>query len=279
MLVLTQCTEDGVGCRAHSTLQWQEFLWNTTFVHLLHKELSCEVSYLVCNGVAVGESTSLIRNVAFNHTHQFLFGYRHIRNTNSVAYMLNWNCLAVRRVKWLINIMNKLGIGIVESVQLKNNLFGQTGCSRRNTTSSCQVGTILCWCLLNIAHFKDCPVNFTIESIAQFLCHVAQMKVIVRNFSLINMLAEIGIRGIRSAILQSLCISQISIGTLSGRCSSKYSHLELTSCFMLFHGNLCKFFCYSLSHTSRCKSAKSKILIVFNKRCSFSSGQTCVSHY
>ena len=98
MLVLTQCTKDGIGGRAYAALQGQELLGDAALGHLLYEELCSQESNLIGYGVAVLEGTGLVGDVTLYNTHHLLFGNRDVGLTDAVAYMLNHDGLAVRGV-------------------------------------------------------------------------------------------------------------------------------------------------------------------------------------
>ena len=79
--------------------------------------------------------------------------------------------------------MDVFCVGIVERVELQDNSFGQTGSCGRNAAGCGQIDVVVIAYFLNIAHFEDSPVDVTIESVAQFLCHVTQMQVVIRNLT------------------------------------------------------------------------------------------------
>ena len=93
--------------------------------------------------------------------------------------------------------------------------------------------------LLDVAHFQDSPVNITVEAIAELLCHVTQMQVVVGNLTQVDMLAEIGIGGVGGTIKDRLGIRQVAISALSCGGTSKDSYFELPSCLMFGNGDFC----------------------------------------
>ena len=118
-------------------------------------------------------------------------------------------------------------------------MLSQTGCCGRNTTSGSQIDVIIVTHLFNVAHFEDSPIQRTVETIAQLLCHVTQVQVVVGNLTQIDVLAEVGVGGVGSTIEDSLCIGQVTISRLSGRSAREDSHLELAASLVLSHSNLC----------------------------------------
>ncbi len=130
--------------------------------------------------------------------------------------MLNGDSLAVGGIQWLIDVMDEFGIGVVERVQLQDHVLGQTGSSGRNTTGSSQIDMIVVTNLLDVAHLQDGPVHITVETIAQLLCHVAQVQVVVGNLTQIDMLAEVGVGGVGGTVLDGLCVSQHTVSRLTG---------------------------------------------------------------
>ena len=91
---------------------------------------------------------------------------------------------------------------------------------------------------LDVANLEDSPVHFAVEAVTQFLCHVAQMQVIVRDFAQVHVFAEIGVCRVRSTILDGLCVSQVAVGRLSGAGTCEDAYLELASGLVFSHCNL-----------------------------------------
>ena len=92
-------------------------------MHLLYQELSSQETNLIGNGVAILEGTGLVRDVTLYDTYHLLLGNRDIRYTDAVANVLNGNSLAVRRIQRLIDVVDELGIGVVEAVQLQDDVL------------------------------------------------------------------------------------------------------------------------------------------------------------
>ena len=207
-------------------------------MHLLYQELSSQEANLVGHGVAVLEGAGLVGDVALYNTHYLVLGDAHVGLTDAVADMLNGNSLAVGGIQRLIYVVDELGIGVVERVELQDDVLGQTGSGRADTTGGSQVDMIVVAHLLNVANLEDGPVNVAIETIAQLLCHVAQVQVVVGNLAQVHMLAEVGVGGVGSTIEDSLCVGQVTVGALSCGGTREDCHLELAACLMLGDGNL-----------------------------------------
>ena len=208
-------------------------------MHFFNEELSSQETNFIGNRVAVLEGTGLIGDVTLDDTHHFLFRNRDVGFADAVADMLDRNGLAIRRIEGLIDVVDEFGIRIVERVELEDDLLGQTGTRRRDTTGSGQVDVIVVAHLLDVTNLEDGPVNVTIETIAQLLCHVAQVQVVVGNLAQIDVLAEIRVRGVGSTIEDSLCICQIAIGRLTRRGTREDGHLKLAAGLMLCHSDFC----------------------------------------
>ena len=278
MLILTQSAKNCIGSRTYATLQRQELLWNTALMHFFNQELGSKETNLLSNRVAILKGTSLIRNIALYYTNNLILRNAYIWLTDTVANMLDGYSLAVRGIQWLVYIVNELCIRIVERVELQNDLLGQTGSCRRNTTGSSQVNMIVVTHLFDVAHLKNSPINITIESITQLLSHVTQVKIVIWNLSHIYMLTEIGVGSIRSTILDSLCISQITISTLTCRSTCEDTYFKLAASLMLSYSNFCQLLCGCLSYTCWCKSTHSDIIAILNQCCSLGSSHTCKRH-
>ena len=215
MLILTQSTQNGVSSRTYATLQRKELLRNTSLMHFLHQKLCCKETDFICNWVAIFKGTSLIRDVALYHTNNLIFWNAYVWFTDTVANMLDGYSLAIRRIQWLVYVVNKFGVWIVERVKLQYDLLCQTSSCRRYTTGSSKINMIVVTHLFDVANLENSPINIAIETITQLLSHMTQVQVVIRNLAHVYMLTEVGIGCIRSAILDSLSISQITISTLS----------------------------------------------------------------
>jgi len=112
-------------------------------VHLLHQELGCQETNLIGHGVAVLEGTGLIRDVTLYDTYYLLLGNRNVGLTDAVADVLDGNSFAVRRIQRLIDVVDELGVGIVEAVELEDDVLSQTGSRRTDTTGSGQEDMIV----------------------------------------------------------------------------------------------------------------------------------------
>ena len=134
-------------------------------MHLLYEELCRQVSDLICYRVTVLEGTGLIGDVTLHDTSHLILRNSHIGYTDTVAYMLDGDSLAVRRIQRLIHVVNELRIGVMEAVQLQNHMLSQTGSRRRNTTGSSQIDMIVVTHLFDVAHLEDCPVQRTCRSL------------------------------------------------------------------------------------------------------------------
>ena len=259
-------TKDSVSGRTYTTLQGQEGRGDDTTMHVLYEELCHIVTDLVGDRIAVFEGASLIRDVTLNNTCQLAGRELDIGLTDTVTHMLDRNSLAVRRIQWLIYVVDKLGVRIVEAVQLQDNtLLCQTYNSWRDTTGSCQITTDLVAYLLDVTHLDDSPIHITQETIAQLLRHLREMNVIVSNLTLVHVLTIVGVGGVRSTILDSLLIRQYTISTLTGRSTSENTYLEGTTCCMLSRSNLCQLTCYSFCSTCRSKATKTKAVIMLDQ--------------
>ena len=278
MLVGTQGTEDGVGGAAHTTLQRQKLLGDATGVQLVDEELGGEVADTVGHRVAVLEGAGLVGDVALHHTHELLLRNGHIGHTDAVAHLGDGNGLAVGRVERLIHVVEELGVGVVEGVELQNDMLGQTGCCGADAAGSGKVSLVEAVGLLNVAHLENSPVDVTVEAVAQLLCHMAQVKVVVGNLAHVHMFAEVGVGGVGSAVFESLCIGQVTVGALSGGGTGEDAHFEGTSGFVLSLSDFGQLFGHGFGHSGGSEATHCNIFSVFNQRRSLDCGHKCVRH-
>ncbi len=239
MLVLAESAEDSVCRRAYTALQWQELLGNAARMELRNEELSCKIANLIGHGVAVLEGTGLVGNVALHHANHLLTGNRDVGLTDAVTDAEDGYGLAVGRVERLVDVVDVLGVGAVELVELEDDLLSQTGSRGADAAGSCQIDAHLVAHLLYVADLEDGPVHVAVESVAQLLCHVAKVQVVVGNLAQVDMLAEIGVGGVGSTVEDGLCVGQVAVGALSGAGTGEDSHLEFASSLMLGQRNLC----------------------------------------
>ena len=155
----------------------------------------------------------------------------------------------------------------MESVQLQDNMLSQHSYCRTDATSGSKISANLAVFLLNVAHFQNTPVQLAIETIAELLCHVTQVEVVICDFVLVYMLAEIWVGGVGGTELDGLCVRHVTVSALAGRCASENTYLERTACFMFSNGQLSQFLRRRLSRTSRCETAKTDLIAILNQRC------------
>ena len=145
--------------------------------------------------------------------------------------------------------MQILGVWAMELVVLENNMLCESSGSRTDTTSRGEVCLAGCFTLFEVAHLKDSPVNLTHESVSQLLSHLREVDVVVCDLTHVHMLAEVGVGGVGSAITDSLCVGEVTIGTLSCRGTSEDTYLKFSTCLMLGESNLGEFLGNSLCCT------------------------------
>ena len=233
---------------------------------------------LVGNGVRVFECPCLIGEITFYHAYDFLGVDLHIWCTDAVAHLDDWNGLAQRWVEWLIHVVQMLGFGTVETVQLKDDLLGHACHCGGDAAGSCQIGLASALAFFDVAHFEDGPVDFAHKTIAQFLCHLAQVDVVVGDFAQVDALAELRVGGVGRTVFDGTLFSQHAVGALASRGTGEDAYLEFSSCLVFCFSYLCKFPGYCLCSTCRCKTAKSKVLSVFYHCGGFCCRDTCISH-
>ena len=131
---------------------------------------------------------------------------------------------------------------------------------------------------LNVADLNDSPVDVAVESVAQLLCHVAQMNVVVCYLSHVHALAERRVCGIWCTVFDGVCLGEHSVGALSCRSSREETHLEFSSCLMFCLCNLCEFACHGLCRSGWCESAQSDGIAILYQCGGVCRSHTCVSH-
>lgn len=171
-------------------------------LHIVGNEVGYMKTYAHSIVVRLLESTSLFRNIAFYHTHNFARVYAYIVVAHTVVRRVDIHNLTILpALVWFPCVVKETRVRVVELVVLDNYLFSQAGYSRNDATSSSKISSTLCGTLVQIAHFDDCPVNFAIESASQSLCHMTEVHILVVNFSKIGMCAEVFVGRERSTEL------------------------------------------------------------------------------
>ena len=189
----------------------------------------------------------------------------HVGFAYAVAYLIDGDGLAVGRVEWLIHVVDEFRVGVVEGVEFQNDALGKAGSRGTDAAGSGEVSLVVAVSLFDVAHLKDSPVHITIESVAQFLCHVAQVQVVVGYLAGIDVLAEVVVSRIGSAVFDGVGVGQVTICALSCGSTGEDAHFEGTASLVLFDGDFGKFFGHGLGYTGRCESTEGQVFVVLYK--------------
>ena len=146
----------------------------------------------------------------------------------------------------LIHVVQIFCVGAVEVVVLQNDVLGQSGGCRADATGRGEVCLACGFALFEVAHFEYGPVHLSHESVAQLLCHLREVDVVVGNLAHVHVLAEVAIGGIGGTIADGLCVGKVTVGTLSGRSTSEDAYLKLAACLVFGEGNLGQLFSHGL---------------------------------
>lgn len=112
----SQSTQHRVSTATHATLQIQEGRGNQATAHIVQKEVSHILTDLIRDGVRILERTGLIGYVTLDNTHNAACVHLDIGFADAVVSLQDRDGLAERMVLNLINIMQSLTFGAVESV-------------------------------------------------------------------------------------------------------------------------------------------------------------------
>src|SRR5574344_1018850 len=144
-----------------------------------------------------------------------------------------------------------------------------------DTTGSCQISLTI---FSDFTHLDDCPIHFAHKSATKLLSHLTQVDVIVRDFSCVQMFTEVGVGRVGSTVFNCLCVSQVTIGALTCRCSREDTYLEWAACLMFCHCLFSQFLCYCFGNTCWRKPAQPDIVAILNHCCCFCRSHTCKCH-
>ena len=220
------------------------------------------MAYLVSHRVRVFEGSGLVSDVTFNHACYLVGVNLDVRCAYAVAYVCDGYWLAQRRVKWLVDVVQMFCLGAVERVKLQDDVFGQTCHCRAYASCGCEVGAAFCFALVYVAHFKYGPVYLSHEAVAQFLCHLAQVYVVVGYLAGVDMAAEVTVCRVWCAVSYGLRVREVAVGALAGRCAGEEAYLKLASGLVFGLRYLGQLFGHGFGRTRRGKSAKAYILAV-----------------
>ena len=154
----------------------------------------------------------------------------------------------------------------VGGIQFDDDVVGQTGNGRRDTSTGGQVDSTV---RSHMTSLDDGHIDFTIIAITDFLCHLREVDVVVGHFAVVHRLTEIGVGSIGSTIAKSLGADKGTIGRISGRCTGEKTDLERTACGMFGFGYLCYFGSNGFRRTCRGKTTEAHIVTMLDIGSSF----------
>ena len=203
-LVVSQCAQYGVGSAAHAALQRQERLRYDASLHVADEELCHVVSNLVSYRVGILEGSCLVGYVTFYNAHNLFGVYLYIGCAYAVVHVCDRYRLAARRVERLVYVVQIFCLGAVESVKLQHHVLCQACHCGADASGSRQVSLACVGAFLDVAHLNYRPVNLSHKAVAQLLCHVAQVDVVVGYLACVYVLAEVRVGGVGRAVFYSL---------------------------------------------------------------------------
>ena len=197
-----------------------------SLLQVADQEISHIVSHLLGYRIEWLEGTRLLRDVAFHHTDNLMCINLHIFLANSVAHIQDWDRGAERAFCYLIYIVQITGSWTVEGILLDEYLLGKADDGRNDAAGrgkECLAGS---FAFFQIRNFDDGKVYFAIETTAQALSHVAEMHILVVDFTEIGMGAEILVGRKWRTELDGMGCCHVTFDTLRGRSTREDAHLE-----------------------------------------------------
>ena len=111
------------------------------------------------------------------------------------------------------NIVQTLGATGVGCINLNNELLCQTGyCGGDTNAGGYPDLTVISY----IKGFHYADVELAVESVTEFLCHVAQVNVVISDFTVVYCGTEILVGGVGSAVLECVLTCQDTIAGIAG---------------------------------------------------------------
>ena len=266
----SECLEHGITGRTHTALDGQEALGDATGLDVAREEFCYVQTNLQCFGIHIGEGACLFGDVALNDSHNLLGGNADIVLSKPVIRFEHHDGTAVLpAVGRLVGIVQILGVGVVELVVFKDDVFCQACNGGDDTSCRRQVCAAFLVAFHHIADFDDGPVDLSIEPVAESLCHVSEVHVLVVHLSQVGVSAEILVRGEGCAEFDGFSYGHISFYALAGGSSGKDSYLEFLALFVQSDGTLREFTEDGLGVGVRCKARECHSITVVYQFCSF----------
>ena len=182
-------------------------------------------------------------------------------------------------VFYFVHIVDTHALFAVEGIDFDDDAFAcQTADGGTDTSCGRQVNTSLTACLFDFASFDDGPVYLSEITLADLSGHVGKVEVGIRNLIIVDMRAEVFVRGVRGTEFDGLGIGQHAVATLSSRCAGKDVDFKLfafSMFFLCFSGYLCR---YAFRHTGGCEAAQSDGISVLDEGSSFGCCDFVESH-
>ena len=152
------------------------------------------------------------------------------------------------------------------SVQLDDDHVGQAAYGRSDTTGSSQIDFTV---FGQLAGFDDGYVYFAHEAIAQFLCHLRKVDVVVGNLTVVYGFAEVGVGGVGSTVADGFGARQDTVAGITCRGSGEDTDLERIALCMFFFCDGGQSMCNGFGSSCGGKSAQTNVVAMFDEACSF----------
>ena len=252
---LTQSTQYSVSTATNTTLQVEEALGDKTSPQVVEQEVCYVLTNLGSDRIWILECASLIGNIALDNTNDTVCIHLDVRLANTIACLADIDGLAEGMILNLVNIMNTLAVGTVESIQPDDDtvLSPTTGCGAEPARGS-RIDAALVAYLLDGTSLDDSPINITQVTLTDLGSHVREVEVGIMQLVKINVLTEIRVGGIRGTEVYGLCIGQCAVATLTCAGTCEDANLEGTAGCMLCLCLLCYLGRSTLRNTSRRKT-------------------------
>ena len=119
------------------------------------------------------------------------------------------------------------------------------------------------------ASFDDGHVHLAHEAVAQLLCHLREVDVVVGNLAVVYGRAEILVGGVGRAVADGLGAGQHAVARFARRGSREDAHLEGVPFGVFCFCNLCQFGGDGFGGAGGCESAQADVVAVLDEAGSF----------
>ena len=226
----SQRFENGVARCAHTTLNGQELWRYASAADVARQQLGNVLTDLSCSSIGFVERSCLLRDAGLDDTCNLpgLDGYEVITHT-VVRGDDGDGHASETALCGLVGVVQTSRVGIMIGVVFDDDVACQPHHRCCDSTCRCEECLADVLSLDEVGNLDNGPVHLSIEAVTQALGHMSQVHVLVVDFALVGMDAEVLVGRERRTEADGLRCCEVALYALARRCSREQAHLKRLS--------------------------------------------------